>query len=617
MTVAAQQLELLAPTGDAYTEHGVFRRRQQADSVCLDGFAPTVADVFDAAWSSICGMRSTRCGVRPRVDEPSAPAYSGAMSMTTRTTRRCLGLLLAFWTAGGAAAEGRDFRLVTAAANQDRDAVRALLGEGVDVNAARADGATALLWAAHWDDVELVERLLAAGADVNAADDHGVTALGRAAENAGLPMVETLLAAGADVNAAQSSGLAPLMTAARTGNPDVVRALIAHGADVDAAVTETRSTPLMWAVSEPHPEIVRLLLDAGADPAVSTVKGFTPLMFAARNGDVETARALIAAGVDVNAPSADGTHVLPFSIVSGQDAFALFLLDAGADPDGEMNGVRALHAAAGGVGTWLREWYARHGGNRLYSRRGRSRLGADRRLPLVKALLARGADPNARIAASAMIMSYIGYPRKGAFEPFACGTGDLRGATPVWVAAFDMNGAGGQVFGVGASRTSSNAEILKALLAAGADQHLTTDDGTTPFMAAAGLGRSTYTPRQPRGVRSPSAEEAVRVLLEAGADVNAVNEADFTALHGAAFRGLNEVVEYLVAQGADIDARDFRGRTAYRMAEGSKQSFQFQSWPETAALLAELGADTQLGIPGTVQERLRDVPAVSATNDQP
>ncbi|MCY4027340.1 MAG: ankyrin repeat domain-containing protein, partial [Acidobacteria bacterium] len=206
--------------------------------------------------------------------------------------------------------------------------------------------------------------------------------------------------------------------------------------------------------------------------------------------------------------------------------------------------------------------------------------------------------------------------KKGAFEPFACGTGDLRGATPLWVAAFDMNGAS-RTFGVGESRTSSNAAILRTLLDAGADQHLTTDDGTTPFMAAAGLGRATYTPRQPRGVRSPSAEEAVRVLLEAGADINAVNEADFTALHGAAFRGLNEVVEYLVAHGADIDARDFRGRTAYRMAEGSKQSFQFQSWPETATLLAKLGADTKLGIPGTVQERLRDVPAAVVTNDQP
>ena len=173
----------------------------------------------------------------------------------------------------------------------------------------------------------------------------------------------------------------------------------------------------------------------------------------------------------------------------------------------------------------------------------------------------------------------------------------------------------GRVFNYGPAYTSSSTEVLCALLAAGADPHLTTDDGTTPLMAAAGLGRATYTPRVPRGTRSPMAEEAVRILLEAGADINAVNEADFTALHGAAFRGLNEVVEQLVAKGADIDARDFRGRTAYRMAEGSKQSFQFQSWPETAALLAELGADTRLGIPGTVQERLRDVALTVATGE--
>ena len=190
-----------------------------------------------------------------------------------------------------------------------------------------------------------------------------------------------------------------------------------------------------------------------------------------------------------------------------------------------------------------------------------------------------------------------------------------RGATSLWVAATDMNGAA-RAFNYGPAYTSSSAVILRTLLAAGADPHLTTDDGTTPLMAAAGLGRATYTPRVPRGTRSPTAEEAVRLLLEAGADVNAVNEADFTALHGAAFRGVNEVVAYLVANGADIDARDFRGRTPYRMAEGSKQSFQFQSWPETAALLAELGADTKLGIAGTVQERLRDLPSTVAS-DQP
>ena len=514
------------------------------------------------------------------------------------------------------AATGQDLRVVDAAANQDNEVVRTLVSTGVDVNTARPDGATALLWATHWNNLDIVDLLLSKGANINASDDHGVTPLERAAENASSEMIARLLAAGANVNASQTSGLTSLMTAARTGNADIVTTLITAGANVNATVNTTQSTALMWAVSEPHPEVVRILLNAGADPHVSTSKGFTPLMFAARNGDINTAKSLIAAGVNVNDLSADDTHVLPFSIISGQDAFALFLLDAGANANGSMDGVHALHAASGSVSLWLGDWYRRHGRNRLYARPGRSRLNSEQRLPLVKALLEKGAAPDARITTSAMVMSYIGYPKKGAFEPFACGTGDLRNATPLWVAAFDMNGAGGQVFSVGESRSNSNVEILELLLAAGADQQLTTDDGTTPLMAAAGLGRATYTPREPRGVRAPSAENAIRVLLDAGADVNSVNEADYTALHGAAFRGLNEVIEYLVLHGANLDARDFRGRTPYRLAEGSKQSFQFQSWPETAALLAELGANTELGIAGTVQERLRDVPAESVT-DQP
>ena len=504
-------------------------------------------------------------------------------------------------------AAGQDLRLVDAAAGQDGQAVRALIGAGADVNAPRADGATALLWAAHWNDPDMADRLIGAGADVNAADDHGVTPLERAAENASLPMVERLLAAGARADVARASGLTPLMTAARTGSVAVVEALLAHGADVDAATRETWSTALMWAVAGAHPAVVRALLDAGADPHPSTDKGFTPLLYAARNGDVAMAGTLLAAGVHPDETGTDGTHALPYAIVSGHDAFALFLLERGADPNVTMAGVPALHAAAGSIFTWMTDWNRRHNDIDRYARFGRSGLDSDRRLRLVEALLAAGADPNGRITTSAMIMNYIGYPRKGAFEPFACGTGDLRGATPLWVAAFELNRPAPRYSGA-RSYTPSGGAILEALLAAGADQHLTTVDGTTPFMAAAGLGRSTYTPREPRGVRSPGAEAAVRILLEAGAEIDAVNEADFTALHGATFRGLNEVVEYLVAQGADIDARDFRGRTAYRMAEGSKQSFQFQSWPETAALLARLGADTRLGIPGNVQERLRDVP---------
>ena len=542
--------------------------------------------------------------------------------MDANFRRRVLGWFMPLALIAAAPAAGQDHRLVAAAAAQDAAAVRALLSAGIDPDTARADGATALLWAAHRDDLHMVDLLLAAGADIDAADDHGVTPLQRAAENASPAMVDRLLAAGADVDAAQTSGLTALMIAARTGDVRVVNRLVAHGADVDDATTRTRSTALMWAVGESHPETVRVLLAAGADPRASTAAGFTPLLFAARNGDVELARLLLAAGVDVNHTGVDGTHALPYAIVRGHDAFARFLLARGANPNGAMGGVTALHAAVGRVDTWLADWNRRHGGGSRYSTLGSSAFDPVRALPLVKALLARGADPNARIATSAMFMSYIGYPKKGAFEPFAVGTGDLFGATPLWVAAYSANARVkdirfGRPEGSGAvegAASRASAEILRLLLGAGSDPHATTTDGTTPLMVAAGLGRSTYTPREPRGVRSPGAERAVEILLEAGADVNAANEAGFTALHGAAFRGLNEVIEYLVARGADIDARDFRGRTAYRMAEGSKQSFQFQSWPETAAFIERLGADARLGIPGTVQERLRDVPATAAAN---
>jgi ankyrin repeat protein len=506
-----------------------------------------------------------------------------------------------------------DLRLVQAAADQDRQAVRALIKEGVDVNAARADGVTALIWAAHWSDLETVTLLLGARANVNAADDHGVTALARACENANAAIVDGLLAAGANPNLAQESGLTPLMIAARTGSVAVGKALVARGAKVNAATTGAEATALMWAISGGHREFVRLLIEGGADVHRSTSKGFTPLLFAARSGDIEAAKLLIAAGVGVNETGTDRTHALPYAITNAQDAFALFLIEQGADPNGTIEGIPALHAAAGSVTSWLGDWARRHGvGGSLALGGGFSNLSYDRRFAIVKALLEKGANPNGRITTSAMFMGYIGYPKKGAFEPFATGTGDLTGATPLWVAAYTANqGGGGRGAGMQANGSTSS-DVLRLLLAAGANPHLTTADGTTPLMVAAGMGRATFSPGLQRGGRSQSAEEAVTVLLDAGADIHAVNEADFTALHGAAFRGLNEVIQILVDRGADINARDFKGRTPYRIAEGSKQSFQFQAYPETAEFLKKLGANAKLGVPGTVQERARDLTTLAA-----
>ena len=509
----------------------------------------------------------------------------------------CLVLLAA--VAGSAAAAAPDLRLVEAMAERDTARLRGLLADGdLDVNAARADGATALLWAAHWDDGEAVELLLGAGADVNAADDHGVTPLARACENASVSMVERLLAAGASPNAGQANGLTPLMTAARTGSLDVVRALLSGGANVDAATAATHETALMWAIAGRHRDVVRALVERGADVHPQPRQAFSPLIAAARNGDIETAGVLLAAGAGVDETGSDGAHPLAYAVIVGQVAFAHFLLERGADPNGAVDGVTALHAAAGPVRTWLKAWNRKHGG--AGARAGRLALGE--RLPLVDALLARGADPNARMTASDVTEQ--GFVRNGAYDTFATGTGDVAGATPLWVAAFATNPGPGRMRN-GWSTHHSTGDVLRRLLRAGARPGITSNDGTTPLMAAAGCGRWGHWTNTPRAARQPMAEEAIGILIAAGLDVNAANEGDFTALHCAAFSGLNEVIRLLVEHGADIDARDWRGRTAFRLAEGAKQSFHYQAWPETAALLAELGADTRLGIPGTIHERLR------------
>ena len=304
-----------------------------------------------------------------------------------------------------------------------------------------------------------------------------------------------------------------------TANVEVVRALSARGAKVNASTNESKATALMWAVGDKNQEIAKVLIEAHADVHASAAKGFTPLLFAARNGDIEMAKVLIAAGVNVNEPGSDGMHALPLATLYSQGEFALFLLDQGADANGELGGIRALHAAAGGVDLWLSEWSRSHGiavgfyaGMNGFGRR--NGLPQAMRARLVKALLAHGADVNARTTSSGMFMTYIGYPTKGAFEPFACGTGDVRGATPLWVAANSANGSVGDINRAGAM-TGDNAEVIRILAGSGCrPAHHDRGSGTTPLMVAAGLGKSTFSPGLQRGNRSQGAEEARQGTLD-------------------------------------------------------------------------------------------------------
>src|SRR5213593_3245695 len=242
--------------------------------------------------------------------------------------------------------------LVDAARNADREAVRALIQQGANVNAAEADGTTALHWASYRDDVESADLLIRAGAKVNAANDLGATPLWTASLNGSAPMVKRLLEAGANPNAALLAGETPVMVASRSGYPVVVEQLIAKGANVNARGARGQ-TALMWAVAQRHPECVKVLLAHGADiharsDVWSEVMAVPPhgyleynraiphggdsaLMFAARVGDLTSARLLVAAGAAVNDTDAWGVSAMTLAAHSGYTELVEFFLERGAD----------------------------------------------------------------------------------------------------------------------------------------------------------------------------------------------------------------------------------------------------------------------------------------------
>jgi uncharacterized protein len=431
-----------------------------------------------------------------------------------------------------------------AAMNNDLGAVRSLLRQKSDVNKAQADGATALHWAVRWDNLQAVELLIQSGANVKAANRFGVTPMSLACVNGSAAIIRRLLKAGVDPNAPLSElGETALMVAAQTGNVDAVAALLEHGADVNAREISRGGTAIMWAAAEAHPAVVKALIDHGAD--VNSRSGVaaegaakdgpaqdqqssgatTALVLAARQDDRESARVLLDAGADINLTMSDGTSALVVAIINGHYELAKLLLDRGANVNlADSKGRTALYAAIEMRNMGVTDMPAPRGDNFDV-------------LQLIREIVARGADINVRLKAR--------LPYRGGINPSWL---PEPGATPFYRAA-----------------AANDVTVMRLLLERGADPLLSANDKTTPLMVAAGVG---WLPGISYTWSEKEMLEAIEICLKAGHDLHATNAAGLTALHGAAFRGANAAVRFLVDRGAQLDAKDKDGRVPLNWAEG-------------------------------------------------
>ena len=454
-----------------------------------------------------------------------------------------------------------------AAARRDAPLLAAVKAADIDTVRSRVDpdGATALHWAVHRNDAGLVDLLLDAGADVSAKNRYGVQPISLAAENGNPEILEALLAAGADPNATLPEGETVLMTAARTGNAAAIRVLLVQGADPNLRDSFRGQTALMWAAARNNADAVHALAELGADIDAKTETaerpangnrlfyappptGFTALLFAARSGHKDAVRVLLAAGADVNDTLSDGQSALVVAVANANWELADYLLDRGADPNLAGAGWNALHQL-------------------LRTRRMNTGFGFPGPIPsgsvdsidVLKKMIAVGGDVNARMTTNGM--------KDGQRNRL-----NRLGATPFFLAA-----------------KVTDTEAMRVLLDAGADATIPSADGTTPLMVASGV--AIWNPGEDGG-SLPGQEdevlEAVKLCLEHGNDINAANYRGMTALHGAAFRGANNVAEHLVEQGADLDARTELGYSPLAIADGFSYSDFYKAQKHTAALLRTL-----------------------------
>jgi len=559
--------------------------------------------------------------------------------MTRYRSRIISAVFAAGWLVAVVRAAGPAASITEAAERQDRDMVRSLLKQGADVNAAQGDGMTALHWAAMNGDADLAGILLYAGANTRATSRlGGYTPLHLAALGGHADVIGTLAAGGADVNARTSTGATPLMLAARSGRVDAVDALIGRGADLNAKESAYGQTALMFAAALNRAEVVRELVARGADTSLASTfadlnalglaepptartmprqepndakapeakkpaqkksdlggvtrpfryneligaqGGLTALHFAARQGGEASVRALVAAGADVNQPSpGDRTTPLLIAIINGHFDVAMYLLDHGANPNLASDaGATPLYAVLNVQ--WSPK--AAYPQPRAYLQQEHTYL------DVMRALLSRGADPNVRINRKIWYSSYN----------FDQSNVDESGATPFWRAAY-----------------AADVDAMKLLVAHGADPAIPTmkvphrrdpdnpdaagdvsglppvpmgGPSVTPLQAASGVGYGKGFAGNSHHFAPGGMLAAVKYLVDdLHVDVNARDDEGNTALHHAAARGDNEMIEYLVSKGADVTVVNRAGQTTADMANGPVQ--RVQPFPETIALLEKLGA---------------------------
>jgi len=505
------------------------------------------------------------------------------------------------------AVRAADSSLLAAVEAGDREVALELLSAGADPNERGPDGSTALMWAAYHGDTEVVRRLIEAGADVEARNVFGAFALSEAAIIGSAPVIQALLEAGADPNAKNPEGETPLMAVARSGNVEAARLLLAAGADVNAKEEWGGQSALMWAASHSQPEMVKLLIEHGADvnargavrrwerkvikeprPKDMNQGGFTPLLYAAREGCIECAKHLIEGGADPDLHDPHRMTPLLLALFNLHFDFAAYMIEAGADVNKwDLYGRTPLYMAAD-VSTLP---VMGNGAMVVIPS-----LDKHTALDIGRMLLERGADPNIQLKRRP---PYRNVPQDRGGDSILS-----QGATPLLRAA-----------------RAGDAPFVELLLEHGALVDLPSNQGVTPLMAAAGVE---FGQRVTRG-RNRTDEgvlATMRLLLDAGADINARSLVerrgdtaahllvieqrldDFTfnyrgrqvpspravpnqtALHGAAQRGFNAFIEFLVANGADLYAKDAGGRTPLDLAKQSREPM-----PETVALLERLMAE--------------------------